>query len=573
MNKIASRLRARARNKDKNQLTLAGMVQFGIWDDELHGHNATSAPDTPRFKSDIGTLVDIIDTACGEDFIVTLTKTKEVFFKGQDILHETDATTDWVKIPVPGGGATKIAAGSHHVMIINSVGHILSFGIGAQGQLGHGNHKNVSQPSVIQYFISNDITALDVACTDASTVVIGNDGLVYAWGLLDFATSTGGTEKRKFFVHSNTPKPLQWGNKIDVSKGPKLRVHGGRFVLYYPLRTSTHAPGTPSTPSSIAAKLSKKKGASSGKDTSGSSNTYVMNQLKEFWRIVTHLKKPFPNVRVPLAEITYDEQELMRIKMERAKIKEALQKTFDRVISLDHDKDDPNQELLKSMIIESIETHLELEDLRIAQIDDARKGRLIGRFRRKLSRSHLGDLMPDANWSLKNLSEFRELAFESTQLLQQLAEQAHIMAAKFSEEGHLSLPMQSANLLVELSSLRAFVNEQIFFTLRGILQEGEAGHAANSIVDRGSVHLRFTCQKLIHLWSLYEKPNTLENIDRVKSIFGELMLLKVSSAGGNTSDFDPEDLPLASRLVDICLQCFTAYRLKYEHESHHETVL
>ena len=50
-----------------------------------------------------------------------------------------------------------------------------------------------------------------------------------------------------------------------------------------------------------------------------------------------------------------------------------LQKLFERVIGLDHDKNDSQQELLKSMIIESIETTLELEDARIAQIDDARK--------------------------------------------------------------------------------------------------------------------------------------------------------------------------------------------------------
>ena len=78
MNKVAARLRAKARKKEKNPLSFSGMIQFGIWDDELHGHNATSPPDAPRFKNDIGSLVDIIDTACGEDFIVALTKTKEV---------------------------------------------------------------------------------------------------------------------------------------------------------------------------------------------------------------------------------------------------------------------------------------------------------------------------------------------------------------------------------------------------------------------------------------------------------------------------------------------------------------
>ena len=76
MNKVAARLRAKARKKEKNPLSFSGMIQFGIWDDELHGHNATSPPDAPRFKNDIGSLVDIIDTACGEDFIVALTKTK-----------------------------------------------------------------------------------------------------------------------------------------------------------------------------------------------------------------------------------------------------------------------------------------------------------------------------------------------------------------------------------------------------------------------------------------------------------------------------------------------------------------
>ena len=119
-------------------------------------------------------------------------------------MHESEATTDWVKIAVPGGGATKIAAGSHHIIAINSVGHVLSWGIGAQGQLGHGNHKNVSLPAVVQFFIRSNIRALDLVCTNMSTVVLASDGIVYAWGLLEIAANGNSEQQRKYFINCST---------------------------------------------------------------------------------------------------------------------------------------------------------------------------------------------------------------------------------------------------------------------------------------------------------------------------------------------------------------------------------
>ena len=77
MNKVAAQLRAKARKKDKDPLSFSGMINLVYGMMSYTDTISTSPPDAPRFKSDIGSLVDIIDTACGEDFIVALTKTKK----------------------------------------------------------------------------------------------------------------------------------------------------------------------------------------------------------------------------------------------------------------------------------------------------------------------------------------------------------------------------------------------------------------------------------------------------------------------------------------------------------------
>ena len=137
-----------------------------------------------------------------------------------------------------------------------------------------------------------------------------------------------------------------------------------------------------------------------------------------------------------------------------------------------------------------------MEEAHRSQVDDARKSRLLGRLRHKLERAHIGDILPDTTWSLDDLSSYRELVYESTKLLENIAKEAHNIVLKFSEDGNLSLPMQSAYLLTELVSLRAHVNEHTFFTLRAILQDSEDGMGALNNAENGGVCSQLKLKKI-----------------------------------------------------------------------------
>ena len=572
--KIAARLRMKARGREKHPVNDAGIVQFGIWDDVLLGHNPTVMPLCPEFKGENGSRIYVVSVAVGDDFVAVITDSNDVFFSGQDLLHENEASKKWTKLAIAGGGGAKIVSGSGHLMVLNQAQKILTWGHGGEGQLGHGDFNNRPQPSLLQSFVQQNVDIVDVAAHGTMSMAISLSGSVYVWGHAGKTVMDDAAGVEKTFIQSNKPIKLNWGTRLEMSRNPRLGCHAERLFMFYPSNPVKTEKKSRSQSRSISPSRGKRsttdeKDVANG-DEVAHRNAYMMGQLKDMSRQLVYLKKPFPNIRNAMAELTFDEGELFRLRESRSKLIKSLQSLLEQTQETELlQGTSKDLVFLKSVVMDSIETQMELENLRIEQIDDARKGRLIGRFRRKLERAHVGDIVPDNTWSLDDVALYRELVFESTNLLTHLAEEVHGMAMEFSAAGHLSLPMQSAALLAELASLRRFVNEHSFFTLRGVLQDGQDGLTADFIASGGSIQLRHTVQKLIHLWGIYDNPQTLENVDRVKNVLGELQLLKTAAAGENTGDFDPEDMPLASQLVQIVMKCFTAYRLKFEHEAHH----
>jgi len=570
--KIAARLRTKARGRQKHPVNDAGIVQFGIWDDVLHGHNATVPPLCPEFKSENGSRVFVVSVTVGDDFVAVITDSNDVFFSGQDLLHENEASKKWTKLAIAGGGGAKVVSGSGHLMVLNQMQKVLTWGHGGEGQLGHGDFNNKPQPSLVQSFVQQNVEIVDVAANGTISMAMSLSGSVYVWGHMGKTIMEDAAGVEKTFIQSNKPIRLNWGTRLEMSRNPRLGCHAERLFMFYPSNPVMAEEKSRSQSRSVSpsrGKKSKPKEKEDEADGAAHRDAYLMGQLKDMSRQLVYLKKPFPNIRNAMAESTYGEGELFRLRESRNKLIKSLKQLLEQTQEIDCHDANKDVVFLKSVVMDSIETQMELESLRIEQIEDARKGRLIGRFRSKLERAHVGDIVPDSTWSLDDVALYRELVFESTNLLTHLTEEVHDMAKEFSSAGHLSLPMQSAALLAELASLRRFVNEHSFFTLRGVLQDGKEGLTADFVASGGSIQLRHTVQKLIHLWDIYDNPQTLENVDRVKNVLGELQLLKTAAAGQNTGDFDPQDLPMASQLVQIVMKCFTAYRLKFEHEAHH----
>ena len=218
-----------------------------------------------------------------------------------------------------------------------------------------------------------------------------------------------------------------------------------------------------------------------------SQRIYAMSQLKDVWKqLSSQNTESFPKLRGVQVEYRYDDMKLSSLDSKRKDIIEEMQKQFEQTADVDTAGSEALS-LIRTILLDNIETHIKLEEAYREQVDDARKCRIIGRMRYKLERAHVGDILPNTTWSLQDLSNYRELVYQSTKLLQKLAKDAHNLVMKFSDDGNLSLPMQSAYLLTELVGLRAHVNEHTFFTLKAILQDSEDGMGALKNAENGSV--------------------------------------------------------------------------------------
>ncbi len=72
----------------------------------------------------------------------------------------------------------KIACGEYFALALNDKGKVYSWGIGNNGQLGHGNKSDVKVPKIINL----DDTITDISCGDMHSVLLNKSGQVYVFG-------------------------------------------------------------------------------------------------------------------------------------------------------------------------------------------------------------------------------------------------------------------------------------------------------------------------------------------------------------------------------------------------------
>ena len=60
-------------------------------------------------------------------------------------------------------------------------GHVFSWGLGSEGQLGHGDKQTLWLPRLIEELESHVVT--DIACGSAHAAAIDSNGELFTWGL------------------------------------------------------------------------------------------------------------------------------------------------------------------------------------------------------------------------------------------------------------------------------------------------------------------------------------------------------------------------------------------------------
>ena len=98
-------------------------------------------------------------------------------------IHPSDV--DFTSIPTQiciDKSIVEITCGNDHSICITASGEVYSWGLGTNGQLGHGDKLSQKIPKLISYFSNNKKTAKSISAGKNNSFVLTDDGEVYSFG-------------------------------------------------------------------------------------------------------------------------------------------------------------------------------------------------------------------------------------------------------------------------------------------------------------------------------------------------------------------------------------------------------
>lgn len=125
----------------------------------------------------------VVDVQCGSKFTVALDIAGRVSVCG---------TVNGINYPILAPlkisyplNCMQISCGKKHVLALMEGGHVLSWGVGYFGQLGHGDDSSYDNAKLIQALEPNRLssTVIQVACGGSHSGVVTDSGRVFTWGL------------------------------------------------------------------------------------------------------------------------------------------------------------------------------------------------------------------------------------------------------------------------------------------------------------------------------------------------------------------------------------------------------
>ena len=120
----------------------------------------------------------VVDVSCGLLHAVAVTVTGEVWSWGGNgqgqcgMGHLELLTTPHVVPALLGRRVHAVACGGAHTVVLTQRGEAWSWGLGGQGQLGHGDHEPRMSPTPITYFTKHGVQACAVSCGMGHSIVL-----------------------------------------------------------------------------------------------------------------------------------------------------------------------------------------------------------------------------------------------------------------------------------------------------------------------------------------------------------------------------------------------------------------
>ncbi|GAM20383.1 hypothetical protein SAMD00019534_035580 [Acytostelium subglobosum LB1] len=146
---------------------------------------------------------DICSISCGSYYSAMLTENGDVYMWGRGSVKNPP-------VPTLGNGTLDdqmtpqkveilsevvvISIGFYHSAALKSNGELLTWGVGEDGQLGHGDTLNQPVPKVVQAMSSHWVT--QVCCGEKHTICLTKNGKVFTWGTSEYGQlGLGDTQK------------------------------------------------------------------------------------------------------------------------------------------------------------------------------------------------------------------------------------------------------------------------------------------------------------------------------------------------------------------------------------------
>ena len=120
----------------------------------------------------------VADVSCGLLHAVAVTVMGEVWAWGANqqgqcgMGHMEPLLTPHVVPALLGRSVHAVACGGAHTVVLTQEGEALSWGLGGQGQLGHGDFEPRATPTRIEYFKKSGLQACAVSCGMGHTIIL-----------------------------------------------------------------------------------------------------------------------------------------------------------------------------------------------------------------------------------------------------------------------------------------------------------------------------------------------------------------------------------------------------------------